>query len=124
MNTLKHIFLPILMSVMPVFTNGQQKMTENASKTRVIITCGPGLDDLNSLIRLLLFSSDFRIEGLIYAGSQYHWRGDGHGARWYVPNREYSGGEGFADMGLQESWRWANVLLTMLLKSMKKCIPI
>lgn len=63
---------------------------EKSSKPRVIITCDPELDDLNSLIRFLLFSTDFRVEGLIYASSQFHWKGDGHGTKWYVPGREYS----------------------------------
>ncbi|KFL45664.1 hypothetical protein IL54_1075 [Sphingobium sp. ba1] len=48
-------------------------------KPRVIITADPELDDSNSLLRYLLYSSDFRTEGLIYASSQFHWKGDGKG---------------------------------------------
>lgn len=58
-------------------------------KPRIIITADPELDDNNSLIRFLLYSTDFRVEGLIYASSQFHWKGDGKGTTWYVPNREY-----------------------------------
>ena len=58
-------------------------------KPRIIITADPELDDNNSLIRFLLYSTDFRVEGLIYASSQFHWKGDGKGTLWYVPNREY-----------------------------------
>lgn len=59
------------------------------AKPRVVVTTDPELDDNNSLIRYLLYSTDFRTEGLIYASSQFHWAGDGKGARWFVPHREY-----------------------------------
>ena len=74
-------------------------------RPRIIVTADPELDDNNSLIRFLLYSSDLNIEGLIYASSQFHWTGDGKGTRWAVPGREYS------RFGLNlcpcESWRWA-----------------
>jgi hypothetical protein len=57
---------------------------------RVVVTTDPELDDANSLIRYLLYSTDFRTEGLIYASSQFHWKGDGTGKKMSVPNREYS----------------------------------
>lgn len=72
---------------------------------RVVVTTDPELDDANSLIRYLLYSSDFRTEGLVYASSQFHWKGDGTGKKLSVPNREYS------RWGLNlcpcASWRWA-----------------
>ena len=98
MNKLKCLFLSGLMAVMPVCMSGQQTPGEKSSKPRVIITCDPELDDLNSLIRFLLFSTDFRVEGLIYASSQFHWKGD---------------------VGIR-----MNVSLTMLWKLMRKYIPI
>jgi hypothetical protein len=73
-------------------------------KPRIIITADPELDDNNSLIRLLLYSSDLEIEELIYASSQFHWTGDGKGTKWFVPGREYD------RFGMNvcpcESWRW------------------
>lgn len=73
-------------------------------RPRIIITADPELDDNNSLIRLLLYSSDLEIEGLIYASSQFHWTGDGKGTKWFVPGREYD------RFGMNvcpcESWRW------------------
>src|SRR5215218_5575407 len=45
-------------------------------RPRIVVTADPELDDNNSLIRFLLYSSDFNIEGLIYASSQFHWKGD------------------------------------------------
>jgi Protein of unknown function (DUF1593) len=74
-------------------------------RPRIIITADPELDDNNSLIRFLLYSCDVEVEGLIYASSGYHWKGDGKGTKWYVPGREYS------RFGLDTcpctSWRWA-----------------
>lgn len=74
-------------------------------RPRIIVTADPELDDNNSLIRFLLNSCDMDVEGLIYASSGYHWKGDGKGTKWYVPGREY------ARFGLDtcpcESWRWA-----------------
>ena len=47
------------------------------AKPRVIVTTDPELDDSNSLVRYLLYSPDFDTEGLIYASSGVHWKGDG-----------------------------------------------
>lgn len=79
--------------------------TQQPSKPRIIITADPELDDNNSLIRFILYSTDVKIEGLIYTSSQFHWKGDGKGTKWFVPGREYN------RFGLNlcpcESWRWA-----------------
>ena len=85
---------------------GAQAQTVNkVTKPRIIVTADPELDDNNSLIRFLLYSTDYKIEGLIYASSQFHWKGDGKGTKWFVPGREY------ARFGLDTcpcpSWRWA-----------------
>lgn len=73
-------------------------------KPRIIVTADPELDDNNSLIRFLLYSSEFNIEGLVYASSQFHWKGDGKGTKFMVPGREYT------RYGLNlcpcESYRW------------------
>ncbi len=73
-------------------------------RPRVVVTTDPELDDSNSLLRYLLYSTDFRTEGLVYASSQFHWKGDGTGKKLSVPGREYT------RFGLNlcpcESWRW------------------
>jgi hypothetical protein len=74
-------------------------------KPRVVVTTDPELDDSNSLIRYLLYSTDFRTEGLVYASSQFHWKGDGTGKKWFVPGREYT--RFGLNLGPMESWRWA-----------------
>ena len=77
----------------------------NVDKPRVVVTTDPELDDSNSLVRYLLYSTDFRTEGLVYASSQFHWKGDGTGKKWIIAGREYT------RFGLNlcpcESWRWA-----------------
>ncbi|WP_280748110.1 DUF1593 domain-containing protein [Parabacteroides sp. PF5-9] len=87
------------------FTSCSQETAPKPEKPRIIITCDPELDDLNSLIRFLLHATDFRIEGLIYASSQYHWSGDGKGTKWFVDGREYT--RHGLNMGPMESYRWA-----------------
>lgn len=77
--------------------------TAQQRKPRVVITADPELDDNNTLIRAILYSSDFQIEGLVYASSSFHWKGDGQGTTQYIPGREYT------RLGLCPctSWRWA-----------------
>ena len=79
--------------------------SNNTTKPRIIITADPELDDNNSLIRFLLYSKDLDIEGLIYASSQFHWKGDGEGTKWFVPGREYDRFN--MNVCPCESWRWA-----------------
>lgn len=78
--------------------------TPPGEKPRVVVTADPELDDLNSMIRFLLYSTDFKVEGLVYASSQFHWKGDGKGTTLSVPGREYN------RFGLNlcpcTSWRW------------------
>ena len=87
---------------------GRQTATSGApssTKPRVVITADPELDDVNTLIRALLYSTDFTIEGLVYASSGVHWKGDGKGTKLSVPGREYT------RPGLNlcpcTSWRWS-----------------
>jgi hypothetical protein len=81
------------------------KNLPGTNKPRIVVTADPELDDSNSLIRFLMYSTDYKVEGLIYASSGFHWKGDGKGTKWFVPGREYTRG------GLKicpcESWRWA-----------------
>jgi hypothetical protein len=75
------------------------------ARPRVVITADPELDDNNTLIRALLYSSDFDIEGFVYGSSQFHWKGNGKGTTQYIPGREYTRPQ--LALGPQTSWRWA-----------------
>jgi hypothetical protein len=68
-------------------------------RPRTIVTADPELDDLNSMIRFLLYADELQIDGLVYASSRFHWRGDGNGTTFFLPDREYA--------QPQTSWRWA-----------------
>jgi hypothetical protein len=48
-----------------------------AAKPRTIVTTDPELDDLNSMLRMLLYSNEIDIEGLVYSASQHHYAGNG-----------------------------------------------
>ncbi len=75
------------------------------AKPRIIVTADPECDDSNSMVRFLLYSSDYNVEGLIYTSSQYHWKGDGKGTKWFVEGREYTR-FGLKDVCPCTSWRW------------------
>jgi len=97
------IIVLMICNLVPYHINAQ--FSEKKSRPRIVITADPELDDNNSLIRFLLYSSDVEVEGLIYASSGFHWKGDGKGTKWYAPGREYS------RFGLDTcpctSWRWS-----------------
>jgi hypothetical protein len=99
------IYIIALLSVFFVGNVAQAQNSYKPERPRIVVTADPELDDNNSLIRFLLYSSDFEVEGLIYASSGFHWKGDGKGTKWFVPGREY------ARFGLDTcpctSWRWA-----------------
>jgi Protein of unknown function (DUF1593) len=50
-------------------------------KPRTIVTTDGEIDDVDSFIRLLLYSNEFNIEGLIYSSSMWHYKGDGKGTK-------------------------------------------
>lgn len=99
----RRVFLVVMLCGLPTLDHGAA--AQGTPKPRVVITADPELDDSNSLVRYLLYSTDFQTEGIIYASSGFHWKGDGTGKKWSMPNREYF------RFGLNlcpcESWRWA-----------------
>ena len=75
---------------------------QQVPKPRIIVTCDPELDDNNSLIRYMLYASDFQTEGIIYTSSRFHWKGDGTGKTMFKEGSEYAN----IGLGPQTSWRW------------------
>ncbi len=51
------------------------------TKPRTIITTDGEIDDIDSYIRMLLYANEFKIEGLVYSSSQWHYKGDGKGTK-------------------------------------------
>jgi len=74
------------------------------NRPRIVCTTDPECDDQNSLVRFLLHGTDYNVVGLVYASSQFHWKGDGKGTKWFVEGREYT--RFGLNMGPMESWRW------------------
>lgn len=86
------------------YTDGWAIKAPLAEKPRILVTCDPELDDNNSMIRFLLFSTGYKVEGLVYTSSQFHWKGDGKGTKAWVAGREYDRpGLGFKPM---THYRW------------------
>jgi hypothetical protein len=48
----------------------------NTPAARIIVTTDPELDDLNSMLRLLLYSNEIDIAALVYSASNFHHQGD------------------------------------------------
>lgn len=71
-------------------------------KPRVVLTHDPELDDVNTLIRAMLYTSDFKVEGLIYSSGMFHFKGDGKGTTQFIAGREYDR----MGRGPVISWRW------------------
>ena len=55
-----------------------QIIAEDTNRPRVIVTTDGEIDDECSLVRFLLYSNEWDIEGIITSSSQYHW----HGHKW------------------------------------------
>jgi hypothetical protein len=54
---------------------------ESPIKQRTIVTTDGEVDDQDSFLRLLLYSNEFELEGLVYSSSQWHYKGDGKGTK-------------------------------------------
>ncbi len=96
----------VFSAFIPFFAFAQKTYSQvdpSPAKPRVIVTCDAELDDQNSLVRFLLHASDFRIEGLVYASSEHHWTGDGHGTLWAKVNQRSYAKSGNKPV---ESFRW------------------
>ena len=82
---------------------------EQPVKPRTVVLTDGEVDDYDSFIRLLLYSNEMDIAGIVLTASQWHWEGDGHGTpllpenRWEGP-REGMSGPQFSEP--KESHRW------------------
>jgi len=71
----KWLFLCVL--ILP----GQFSDAKNPAtpKPRTIVTSDGEVDDMDSFIRMLLYTNEFKVEGLVYSSSMWHYKGDGNG---------------------------------------------
>ena len=86
---------------------------------RTIVTTDGEIDDVDTFIRMLLYSNEYKVEGLIYSSSMWHYKGDGKGTKFtsempmtkglYAPRTDL---------------RWAGVTwIQELLEAYKKVYP-
>jgi hypothetical protein len=48
---------------------------------RTIVTTDGEIDDVDTFIRMLMYSNEYQLEGLIYSSSMWHYKGDGKGTK-------------------------------------------
>ena len=96
------VTLPLVLVTRPAGQSPASQTSAAATKPRVVITQDPELDDVNTVIRALLYTTDFRLEGLVYASASIHFKGDGKGTTQYIAGREYAR----LGRGPVTSWRW------------------
>ncbi len=76
---MKNFILTILFAgLMIVSTSSQAQQKNTSTKTRVIATSDGEIDDQCPMIRFLLYTNEWDVEGIITSSSQYHW----HGHKW------------------------------------------
>ena len=70
----------ILLAVFSILTFTQQiKAQTRILQPRTVITSDGEVDDMDSFIRLLLYSNELNIVGMVYSSSEFHYAGDGKG---------------------------------------------
>ena len=70
----KLIFGAMLLCLsIPVFAKG--------NLPRTIVTTDGEIDDVDTFIRMLMYSNEYHLEGLVYSSSMWHYKGDGKGTQ-------------------------------------------
>lgn len=77
MHNVKYLLL-LLVGLISV-TGATAQTTTN--KPRTIITTDGEVDDVDTFVRMLLYSNEYEVVGLIYSSSQWHYKGDGKGTK-------------------------------------------
>ncbi len=71
----------LLLCSFTIILSGIIKAETKSTKTRVIVTTDGEADDRASMVRFLLTSNEFDVEGIINSSSQFHWVG---GTGWHA----------------------------------------
>ena len=71
---------------------GCRPAAEQRPLPRTIVTTDGEVDDIDSFIRLLMYSNEMDIKALVYTSSMHHWAGDGKGTP-LLPQNRYEGPE-------------------------------
>jgi hypothetical protein len=73
---------------------------KGAARPRTIVTTDGEFDDMDSFIRLLLYSNELNVVGMIYSSSEFHYAGDGKGTL-FTSNMPWS-----KNYGARATLRW------------------
>ncbi|HET9825405.1 MAG TPA: nucleoside hydrolase-like domain-containing protein, partial [Chitinophagaceae bacterium] len=65
----------LIVSTRTIFSQGA------VVRPRTVVTTDGEVDDQDSFMRLLLYSNELKIDGLVYTSSQWHYKGDGKGTK-------------------------------------------
>lgn len=75
-NRMKDYLTGLLVATIGVcFSSADVTTRDAAPKPRVIVTSDGEIDDECSMVRFLLYSNEWDIEGIVTSSSQYHWQG-------------------------------------------------
>ena len=69
----------ILLAASCIFLGPGEALSQETIRPRTIVTTDGEVDDVDSFFRMLLYANAFRLEGLVYSSSQWHYKGDGKG---------------------------------------------
>ncbi len=76
----RSLFMKYITFFFLVIFSGKVLCQQNSmSKPRTIVTTDGEIDDVDSFIRMLLYSNEFNLEGFVYSSSMWHYKGDGKG---------------------------------------------
>jgi len=62
-------------------TLGLSPIQAQDHRVKTIVTTDGEIDDVDTFIRMLLYANEFKLEGLVYSSSMWHYRGDGKGTK-------------------------------------------
>jgi hypothetical protein len=85
MKYIKVFILTSCIAALGIVSAPGQRTSSMPTKPRVVITADPELDDNDTIIRAVLYTTDFDLEGLVYQESTFHWKGDGKGTTQFRP---------------------------------------
>ena len=68
----------VFISVIILLFTAQTEVKSQSQKPRIIVTSDGEIDDECSMVRFLLYTNEWDVEGIITSSSQYHW----HGHKW------------------------------------------
>ena len=65
---------PVLCCIVFLFVSMLSAVARQQEKPRVIVTTDGEIDDQSSMIRFLMYSSDYDVAGIVQAGEIFHYR--------------------------------------------------